>query len=370
MPLGTLLKKEFNLTPHTLSIVISSYAIASFFSSFLTSSYIDKYDRKNVLMLGYGGFIAATFACSFANSFEMLLGARIVAGLFGGLIGSQIISIVSDLIPSERRGYAMGMLMGAFGAASILGIPFALKLSEYGWNLPFMVLSVLSLIVLIITMYNLPSMDKHLNEETVIEKNPFSLFYSVVKDKNQRMALIMNVVLMFSHFSVMSLMSPFMVSNVGFSESDIKYIYFFGGIMSLVCGPIIGKLADKYGKFKVFSFFAIIAIVPKIVITNLDNTPFVIALIITSIFFIISSGRIIPSQALMSTVVESNVRGGFMSINSSLKQLSSGAAAYFSGFVVTETATGELLNFHYVGYIGSALSLLCIILGSKLVERA
>lgn len=61
----------------------------------------------------------------------------------------------------------------------------------------------------------------------------------------------MYIVLMLSHFFVLSFMSPYLVTNVGFSEAYLKYVYFCVGEMSLVSGTIIGKMSDKYGKFRV-----------------------------------------------------------------------------------------------------------------------
>lgn len=369
MPLGPALKRIFNLSPHLFSIILSSYAIAAFASSFLSASYVDKFDRKKVLLVGYSGFIIATFACGFANSFISLLLARIIAGLFGGLIGSQVVAMVADTFAIEKRGHAMGILMGAFAAASILGIPIALYLSEYSWNTPFIVLSIISAIVLVLVVQYVPSMSSHITPYRK-KRNPFSLLRLIFADKNQRRALVMNIVLMLSHFSVLSFMSPYLVTNVGFSEANLKYVYFFGGVMSLISGPIIGKMADKYGKFRVYSIFAIIAIVPILIITHLGTTPIYVALALTSCFFLVSSGRIIPSQALMSTVVEPHNRGGFMSVNSSLKQLSSGAASYFTGIVITESASGQLLNYHYVGYFGAILSIVSVWLGRRLIEKS
>lgn len=53
-------------------------------------------------------------------------------------MGAQVMAIVTDLVPYERRGKAIGMLMAAFSAASVVGVPFGLYLAtHYNWNFPF-----------------------------------------------------------------------------------------------------------------------------------------------------------------------------------------------------------------------------------------
>ena len=59
-----------------------------------------------------------------------LVAARVVAGAFGGPATSLSLSIVADVVPPERRGRAMGAVMGAFSVASVLGVPAGLELAR------------------------------------------------------------------------------------------------------------------------------------------------------------------------------------------------------------------------------------------------
>ena len=99
---------------------------------------VDRFDRKKVLVFGYIGFLLGTFLCAMAPTYFLLMAARIVSGLFSGLIGAQVLSIVADIVPYERRGRAMGWLMGAFSLASVLGVPLSLYLARFiNWHAPF-----------------------------------------------------------------------------------------------------------------------------------------------------------------------------------------------------------------------------------------
>ena len=87
MPLGNYLMPYFNISPQAFSILVSSYTISAAVSGFAAAFFVDSYDRKKVLLIGYTGFIIGTIACGLAPSFATLLIARIFAGVFGGLIG-------------------------------------------------------------------------------------------------------------------------------------------------------------------------------------------------------------------------------------------------------------------------------------------
>lgn len=111
-----------------------------------------------MLLFGFSGFIIGTFACAFASSYETLLAARVLAGGFGGLIGAQVLSILGDLIPYERRGRAMGILMGAFSVASTVGVPLSLALADkFYWNMPFLAIGFLALIIFVLCIIFIPN---------------------------------------------------------------------------------------------------------------------------------------------------------------------------------------------------------------------
>lgn len=365
LPLGPSLMRIFKVTDQEFAYVVSAYAISAFVSGFTAAFFVDNFDRKKLLVFAYSGFIIGTFACGIAPNYTLLLLARMVAGLFGGLIGAQILSILADSFPIERRGMAMGFLMAAFSVASVIGVPLSIYLaSEYNWHMPFTAISALGLVILGFVIKYVPSMTDHI--EKVKHKNKFDVVTRIFKDKNQVNALLFSFTLMFSHFAVISFMSPYMVKNVGFSEKELAYIYLFGGGVTIFTAPLIGKLSDRYGKYKIFSIFAVMAVIPLIVLTNLGQTSMATALIFTSCFFIISGGRIIPSQALISSVVDPQHRGSFMSVNSSIQQLATGLAAFVTGLVVYTDAQHHFHHFNYIGYGSAFLSIVCIVIGRKL----
>ncbi|MCU0333947.1 MAG: MFS transporter [Chitinophagaceae bacterium] len=111
MPLGNYLMPAFDVDASAFAGAVSAYNYAAFASGILASFFVDRFDRKSVLLFGYSGFLLGTLFCALAPSFWLLTLARLVAGLFGGLIGAQVLSIVADSFPYEKRGRAMSWLM-------------------------------------------------------------------------------------------------------------------------------------------------------------------------------------------------------------------------------------------------------------------
>ncbi|HEY4650524.1 MAG TPA: MFS transporter [Pontibacter sp.] len=359
MPLGPQLMRVFSISPSEFGLLVSAYTFSAAVAGFLSALFIDRFDRKHAMLGLYLGFIVGTLACALAPTFVLLLAARVVAGAFGGVLGALILAVIGDAIPEQRRGAATGKVMAAFSVASIAGIPVGLYLASISsWHAPFFLLAGLSFIILLASFKLLPPMRGHLTN--AVKQNPFLVLKEILQKRNLQWAMALMITLTLSGFLVVPFLSPYMVANVGFSETELSYIYLFGGIATVFTSQWTGRLADKYGKQKVFMFAAVLSIPPILAVTNLPQVPHYIALIISTIFFIFFGARFVPAMALITSSVEPKLRGSFMSINSSVQQLSAGIAAFLAGLIVQESATGELQNYGWDGLLAAAITLIAI----------
>ncbi len=365
MPLGPQLMEVLKINPQEFSFAVSAYGITAGVSSFAAAFFVDRFDRKQVLMFAYIGFLLGTFSCGLAPTYELLVAGRVLAGFFGGMIGAQVLSIVADTFDYGRRATAMGTLMTAFSAASVAGVPTGLWLAtKYSWQMPFLSIGFLGIAVLILIVFAVPQMNLHIKEKLPTHK-PFQVLTDIFQTPNQMRALSLSIVLMLGHFAIIPLIAPSLVGNVGYHQDDIFLIYLVGGLLTIFSAPLVGRLADRRGKYPVFVIFALLSIIPVWLITNLWPMPLWVVLTISGVFFIVVNGRMIPTQALVSSVVKPEQRGGFMSINGSMQQLATGVSALIGGAIVIKSPDGHLLHYDWVGYFSIALILVTVWLAGR-----
>lgn len=367
MPLGKMLMRTLDINTREFGLIVSSYTFSAGISGFLAMFYIDWFDRKAVLTSIYTGFLVGTLLCGLAESYEMLLAARVLTGAFGGVLGALSLSIVSDVIPLERRASAMGKVMAAFSAASVLGVPLGIFLANYwNWHFPFFFLAGLGLPVWLLIVKNIPNLKDHLTEK---KSNPLQTLKSIFEVSNHWKALFFGFILMLGHFSIIPFISPYMVSNVGFTEKQLTWIYFVGGLLTLFTSPLVGKMADKYGRFRMYAVFAAFCCLPIFLITHLGPSPIWQALIVSGLFFIATGGRMVPMQAMVSAAVNPKIRGSFMTLNASIQQLTAGLASLIASQIITEKVVDGhvyLVHYDWVGYGAILFSLLGIWVASRL----
>jgi predicted MFS family arabinose efflux permease len=297
----------------------------------------------------------------------LLLTARIVTGLFGGLIGAQVMSIVADSFAYEKRGYAMGILFSAFSLASIIGVPFALFLADtIGWHAPFILIGILGALIIPAVMKYLPAMSGHIHGANEKRENPWQVLKTLFRNSQQLLALALSGCLMLGHFLIIPFLNPYMEMNVGFTSGQRNLVYMVGGVASFIASPLIGKLADKYGKHKVFYIFAFLSLIPIFLITNMPAIKYYYVLIVTGIWFAFSSGRSIPAQAIITNVVRPEQRGSFMSFNGSIQQLFTGMASLIAGMVVIVGAGGKIEHYAWVGYLSIVIVFGCMFIAKMI----
>ena len=370
MPLGNYLMPYFNISSQQFSMLVAAYTFSAGISGFLAAFFVDRFDRKKVLLVGYTGFLIGTLFCALSPTYPVLLLSRIVAGIFGGLIGAQVLSIVADLVPYQRRGAAMGIIMAAFSVASVFGVPFSLYLSNiFNWHGPFFFVAGLGALLLPFLIKYLPKMDGHLTAINQVKVNPIVLLKDILQNRNQVLALLLSATIMLGHFMIIPFLNPFLEFNKGFSKTQTPIVYMVGGALTLFASPLLGKVADKVGKHRLFIFMALTATIPIAIITNLPTVPFYMVLVVTGFWFVVSSGRTIPAQAIISNVVSSERRGSFMSINSSVQQIFVGLASVIAGLVVVKTPSNAIQHYEITGYISIAVTLLSILVITKLNAR-
>lgn len=349
-PLGVILLKELKITTSQFGAVVSAYAFTAGASGLLAAGFADKFDRKKLLLFFYTGFVIGTLLCGIADTYEFLLIARIVTGLFGGVIGSIAFAIVTDLFKLEVRGRVMGFLGMAFAGAQVLGLPIGFYLAnKLNWHVPFMMIVIVSMIVGVLIVLYMKPIDAHLHIPR--EGNVVTHLYRTLVNKNYLRGFGATVLLATGGFMLMPFGSAFTVNNLGIEQDNLTMIYLITGIFSMGAGPLIGKLADSIGKFKVFVLGTALTIVIVLIYTQLGVTPLWAVILISVIMFVGVSSRMISSSALLTAVPEPKDRGAFMGINSSIQQISGGIATFIAGIIVIQSPGGKLERYDLLGYV-------------------
>ena len=314
-----------------------------------------------MLLFFYTGFIVGTLWCGLAQSYESLLAARIVTGLFGGVIGSIVLAISTDLFPASMRGRVMGFVQTAFAASQVLGIPVGLYLSNnWNWHAPFLAMAALGLVGGVVVIWKLQPVTDHLKVSQ--ERNAWMHLLHTVTEQRYLMAFAATALLTTGGFMLMPFSSAYVAANLGIDLNNLPIVYLITGLFTIFVGPLVGKVSDAIGKFPVFITGSVLSIIMVLIYTHLGPVSLPIVIIVNVVMFVGIFSRMIPFQALVSSVPAVTQRGSFNAISASIQQLSGGIASVVAGHIVTLGPDGKLQHFDVVGYVTVGTALVALLL--------
>jgi predicted MFS family arabinose efflux permease len=371
MPLGPAVKTALALSNQQFGWMVSAYGFTAFVTGLLAASLLDRFDRKRSLLVLFAGFAAGTVLCGIAPNFAVLLLGRAVAGGFAGVMGANVLAIVGDVFPESRRATAMGVIMSAFSVAAIVGIPAGIFLAnQSGWQAPFLVLGVLCVPALLLAWYVLPPLRSHIGRRRL---GLVQLLEVLLEPAHLRAYALMTA-LVLSTFTIMPFLSIYLVNNVGRSMAELPYVWLCGGAATLLTTTPVGLIADRWGKLVVFRVLALLCLVPILLITNLPPSSLGVTLVVTTLFMVLTSGRMVPAMAMITASAMPRHRGSFMSVNSSVQQLVMGAAPILSSLILGAEPEGEttrpLEGFPLVGCLAAVAIIVSVLLAGRLRRGA
>jgi predicted MFS family arabinose efflux permease len=352
VPLGPDFASALGIPVSSLGLVTGSYTLAAAAAGAAGSAFLDRFDRRSALAVAMGGLVVATAAAGLATGLGTLLAARVAAGLFGGPATSLSFAIVADAVPPARRGRAMGLVMGAFSVASVVGVPGGLWLAQAGgWRMPFFAVAGLGALVVAGALLAMPPMRRHLAAGAAA-----STGYAFLRDPTALLSLTATATTMAATFCIVPNLAAFLQYNAGWPRSRLGALYMVGGVLTFVVLRVVGRAIDRFGAP------AMAAVGTAVMIGNLGldfwpRTPLLAAWLLFLLFMLGNSFRHPSLVSLASRVPRAGDRARFQSTQSAVQHLASAAGAMASTALLGTGPRGELVGMDRVALLSGALAL-------------
>lgn len=338
MPLGPDFAQGLGISASRLGYVGGAYTAAAGLSGLVAALFLDRVGRRRALALAMLGLLLGTAAGGFAVDFTTLLASRVVAGAFGGPATSVALAIIADVIPAERRGKALGAVMGAFSVATVLGVPAGLRLAELGsWRTPFFAVAGLSLVITAVAAARLPPLTGHLARDGQPQRAGLRELLRPCVLLSWTMTASLNLAV----FTVVPNLSAYVQYNLRYPRASLGTLYLVGGVVSFFAMMVVGRAVDRFGALRVglFGTLWFMAVLWLGFASPLPGLP-VAAMFVG--FMISNSLRNVPHSTLTSRVPSARERARFQSIQSAVQHFSSALGAFAAAHFLHELPSGAL----------------------------
>ena len=352
MPLGPDFAKDLGIPLSRLGLIGGSYTGAAAISGALGSKFLDRFDRRTALGVTMFGLVLGTLAAGVAGNLWQLILARVLAGVFGGPATSVSMSVIADVVPPERRGRALGLVMGAFAVASVFGVPLSLELARWGgWRAPFLAVAGLGLLVAGGAILRMPSLKLHMQHT-----QSRSRIFVFLREPCVMFSLLATFSLMLSSFVLIPNFSAYLQHNRAYPREHLGALYLVGGSVSFLAMRMAGQSIDRVGAALIATCGTLCFVVLVPALFMLEAAWFPIMPTFAGLMTAMAL-RNVSLNTLTSRVPLPHERARFMSLQSAVQHVGAASGSILSSLLLTELPNERLSGMRGVASFSIAMAL-------------
>jgi len=220
--------------------LVTFYALGIAVGGPLTSLLVGRLDRKLALLLLVGAFTLGQALCALAPGFVALIAARIIVAFLHGAYFGVAAIVATNLVPPEKRGSAIAMLLAGITVANILGVPAGTAIGNaFGWRMTFWAVGALALVAFAAIALFVPRAPGGALAAPDLRSE-----FRVLSRQAVYLTLALAVVAMIGQFSLFSYIAPLLITVTGVPETMVPWLLLLFGLGSTIGVLLGGRLAD------------------------------------------------------------------------------------------------------------------------------
>ena len=244
---------------HLIGWIVALFTVGAFLSRFVSGRMADRAGRKPVMLFGTAVTTLAGFAYVGVASLENVamgvtgfLLVRLLHGMSTGFRPTGTSAFLTDIVPANRRGEALGYLGVAGNAGMALGPALGSWLAvDFGYDAMFLASSALGLIAYVLT-WMLP---ETLQKARPVTWEDLNVFQGGAMEKAAWPAsvFLLPVAMAFGTFLTVT---PDLVSDLGFVyKGSFNTVVVAASILARL---VAGKASDRHGRVELLMVGAVL----------------------------------------------------------------------------------------------------------------
>ena len=239
----------------TAGLLVTGYALGVVFGGPVLTAATIKLPKKALLLALMGIFIAGNVLAALAPGYAVLMVGRIVSSLAHGAFFGVAIAVTADLVPTEKRGAAIGLVVTGLTVSTMTGVPLGTLLGQQlGWEAAFWMVAALgtagALGIALVVPADRDGSPPNLRAELAALARPQVL-----------LSLAMTAVGFGGVFTVFTYIAPLLRDVGEFSPGAVSALLVLIGVGSVLGTLVGGNLADWRLNLTLGGSFAALAVV-------------------------------------------------------------------------------------------------------------
>lgn len=196
---------------------------------------------RRALMSLFAVFLVGNVLAAMAPSYPVMVAARIVTGVTSQAFIGLAITTAVRLVPADRRGRAVGVVLNGLMIGTLLGMPLSTLVGDrFGWRAAFWTISALTVLAAAVARVGLPDLDRP--EHAGADGGDRSAFAR----PRLWLALSTSTFIIGATFAAFSYLNPILTEVTGFSTGTVPLLLIAYGAATVAGNMVVGRLADRH----------------------------------------------------------------------------------------------------------------------------
>ncbi len=239
LPIGllTVIASDLHRSRSEAGLLVTGYAIVVVIASIPLARVTQRIPRRLLLGVTLSVLVVATVASAAAQSYAVLLGARLVTALTQAMFWCVVASTATGMFLPKVRGRVVSRLSIGNSLAPVLGVPAGTWLGQQlGWRAAFLVMAAVALVTCLAVVTFLPTFNP---EDGTAARG------TAPDARRFRILVLVTSVVVTGFLLAYTYITPFLLDVSGFSASALGPLLFVSGISGVIGTFAVGALFDK-----------------------------------------------------------------------------------------------------------------------------
>lgn len=246
------LAEVFDTTTGVVGLAVPAYLVPYGVMTLLWGPLSDRVGRRPVILGSLAAFVVLTAATALVDTAGGFIAMRVATAIGASGVVPIALALIGDLFPYQQRGRALGWMFGGMAGGTAFGAAGgALAEPLIGWAGLFLAAAAggLVLLLLVLGARALPAIPRPDFPPPVrAVAAGYAALLGTARGRRTYGYVLLNAVL---QSGVYTWLGVYLTQRFGLGEVGIGLALLGYGIPGFLLGPVIGRVADRYGRARI-----------------------------------------------------------------------------------------------------------------------
>jgi DHA1 family multidrug resistance protein-like MFS transporter len=244
-PLMSIYATKMGADGFWLGVMFSGFSLSRAFFQPVSGWLSDRYNRKNLLIIGLTAYTLISLGYAYASTIYMLTTVRLLHGVGSALVTPVAMAYVGDIIPKGKEGTYMNIFMMFMYLGMAVGPVMGGTLNEsYGMNVAFYTMAAIAALALLLLIIFVPQAESHSDQE----KAGFASIVALLKEPRMQASVLHLSSRAILRQGIIAFMPLYATKMLGMGTATIGFVVSIFIFVEAISQGIIGPIADRVNK--------------------------------------------------------------------------------------------------------------------------